>query len=551
VLVYNSDVAASEQIADYYCAARGIPAANKIPFAMGTGALWAWRSNWHATVITDLYNKCIAVGAKVVLTAAGAPNAIALTNKDGGANVAISLPLFFAQVKALYCTMEEPVAFLGLSGKNFIFSKLNPLIDLRLETPTQSVWDAKSRPTAGQVAVDVGLRSGQTPVPVPEITLEDPARIGLWDASAFLLKGLVGYCTYPDTTHPVDLYAKSVAIIDRATAGEFTLAEARTKQIIVGAAATTGGEISMESDALAVSLLKSNGFTNVLYFVDTSVTLEGLKCLIPAPDFLGAGTAITAVERIQAGLATAQSAWLVFGIAFPNDDAVDDGSDTPAFLVRNGNWDTFLGLASGGVVFVGASYGLGWARWAQVWGSVGGMGSPWNTAHISSSYITRSASIVQALLDGMSLCEAETTMTQLGASMEHSAFGYIIGDPLMRPIITNRQILPSLAPITGSLPNSVTLSAETNATRNTFYTSDVINLTGFSGPVQLTFGATKGYTNIFLNGSDTSEGYNNVWVDGPCTVRLYYRTVDTAGDAATVRLLGNGQQLATWTVTNA
>jgi hypothetical protein len=526
VLVYNSSVPASEQVADYYCRMRGIPTANKIGFAMGTLSSWAWRSDWYSAVIAPLYAKVQAVKAKAVLTVAGCPHSIVLTNSAGGSNVAVHLPLFFSAVKALYGAVGEPLADDVGSGVHRMKSALSPSSLTIGQAGEADAYTSGVLPITVK-AVAEGAALGQSSLITPSTETVVSSWQSEWDRSAVLLPGIVGYSTWPDTTHPEDLYSKSVAVLDRAAANEFGIADARKKKILVGLQSTTGGGSTTIYDGLLVSLLKENGFSNVVYWNAQGLGKPATDCLAAAPETFGAVNTAGATARITAGLAPPQDPWLVFGIGFDNAYS----SDT--------EWGEFLGLQNKGVSFVGASNGLKWARFVQDLGGIGGNGSPTDVAHITSNYISQNASIFLALVNGLSICEAN----QISAAVSNG-FGVTIGDPLMRPIITPRTYaIPES--VSGTIPSGLTFTS-TTAEAGYGATSNTLTLTGFSGPVLLTCGAGAGSTRLIIDGVQIMPV--NQMVYGPCTVALLF-TPPISETTHVVHLYANGTSIATWGVT--
>lgn len=533
VVVYNTSVAASEQVADYYCQIRGIPTANKIGFAMGTGATWAWRADWYTHLLVPLYAKVAEVGAKAVLAAAGCPHSVLFTTALGAPNVAgVYLPTVLASVKALYCAGGEP--WVEEANVNLLRSPLAPGSVAGWQGGNPPPFEDGSLLPAAETALDVGARASESPV-YPWTSRLTATWRSEWDESAFLLKGLVGYSTWPDATHAVDLYDKSKAVIDRAVANEYPLAEARKQKVLVGMDYTSTGSTGTIYDALTISLLKQNGFENVVYWNEQGLGKAATDCLAPAPEKFGGATTLGARAQIAAGLAPPQNPWLVFGIGWDNGDV----NPTPSAV-----WATFLGLVGRGVCFVGASYGLQWSRLAQANGGIGGNGSPSDVAHISYTYIVRGNSIFLALLAGLSICEAEVA----GYVLDYATAGGVIGDPLMRPIVVNRDVAPS-AGVSGTIPSGLSFAATTGVPRGDISTSEELLLTGFSGPVLLTFGAGKGLIAATVDGVMNAQGMR--WIYGPCSVQLHYTTTLTFGDVATVQLRANGALVATWSVTNA
>jgi hypothetical protein len=527
VLVYNTSVAASEQVADYYRQLRGIPTANKIGFAMGTGDYWAWRADWHATVLTPLYSKVMAVGAKAVLTVAGCPHIAVVSGVDAGAaNAYVLLDTFLAAVKPLYCGGGEPCAKNNGNGVD-LYPALRGQISYASDRDSPRAFNPETLLPQAATAVAIGSSTVQ-----PHTSTVSGAWQGEWDQRAFLLRGIVGYVTYPDTSHPVDLYDKSKAILDRAAANEYSLVEARKQKVLVGMDYTATGSDGTIHDALTVSLLLENGFENVVYWNEHGLGKPGTDCLAPAPETFGGSTTADAFQQILDGNAPTQDPWLMFGIGFENGVAVV-GSDPEFTQTNQDNWMAFLGLQNKGVCFVGASYGSRWSTLVQRNGGIGGNGSPSDFAHAGSVYIVRGASIFLSLLQGMSLCEAEVAQYE----DSYGTSGGVYGDPLMRPIIVGRTVAPSVS-VGGTLPTGLNLGAPlTDVVAGSMVESNTVTLTGFTGRALLVAGSRYGTCTPVVNGT-SAPAYR--WVQAGDTVKLRYTAPYIASHAATVELRLNG-----------
>jgi hypothetical protein len=534
VLVFNSSVAASEQVADYYCAMRGIPLTNKIGFPMGTADYWAWRNNWYSSVITPLYDKVKEVGAKAVLTVAGCPHSVYVSDRNGGANVNIDLPMFLCAVKAFYYDGMEPVGQDEGSNGNGTYSALNPQSPLAAEyTPDLPATYLSTAYPPAVTARLAALSQGQTVGPHALRGLNPDWR-GRWDEAGYLLKGVVGYWTYPDTSHPGDLEAKSKTVLDRAAANEFNLATAKTKKILIGVSWTDTVSHSLHT-ASVVALLGQLGFTNIVYWATNGLGIsKGADLLAPAPEKFGAATTAGAQNQIANGLAPPQNPWLILGEGFWNSWVVPTVQPNPM---------AFLGCVDQGLTFCGASNGANWSSAIQDHGGIGGNGSPTDVAHIGSTYVEHATDVVLGMVSGLSLCEIDPVC--LGP-----AVGGVYGDPLMRPIASTRvEYTTPAPPYTGTLPTGLTFPAVTNATPGVEVVSAEITLSGFSGDVFYTMGAGKGVTRSTINGQFATPPRRRE--SGAATVQLHYTPPNVAADVSTVELRVEGVLVATWSVTTA
>lgn len=528
ILVYNTSVAASEQVADYYCQLRGIPKANKIGFAMGTVGVWAWQADWFTSVISPLGDLITSVGAKTVLAVAGCPHGVAVTDLNG-TTTTVSMPDFLSAAKALYCSHAEPVASSTPVGQS-VKSAANPTGPIIVRAAA-SPYLPNAYDAIADTAYQIGEELEQPALASTWLADISPTWQGEWESHAYLLSGVVGYAMYPDNSHPGDLYTRSKDILDGAVANEFPLEIARQKKVLIGQMYSHSGASGVAFDAHTVALLRTAGFTNVVHWNEIGLGKVQADSMAPTPATFGGATTADAKARITAGTAPTQDPWLLFGIGFSNEYYAD------------ANWIAFVGASGKGVSFVGASSGYYWARMLQSNGGIGGAGSPGAYAHIGESYIIRSASICNALLKGFSLCEAH-----LAQWNDYSA-GHVIGDPLMRPILVTRPVAAS-AVVSGALPTGVSFSPITGALPSVSQLSNQIDLSGFSGPVVLTAGAGKGPVTMIVDGV-TLLNATHILVSGPCSVQLRYVPRPVSSEVAVVELRGNGVLMASWSVTNA
>lgn len=412
-IVYNTSVADSLAVAMYYASERGIPAANLIGFAMGTTDTWAYDAGRFANLWTPLRNHLITIGAQCVLTAAGCPHKIEVKlNSDGVTNIGLYLPSLLAAAKRIYSFGGAVTCVDQGSGNRLAW---NPTDNKPVFAPrpgiNNDVWQ-----TASDYAESYTDSRYQAAVASSGAAL-DPDRLfyrirtswrQTWDTQDTMPAGVIGWLTYPDTTHPVDLLARSKDVIRRGVQNELPIASARSQKILVGIRSLDSIYTPTASAALMVPELAARGFANVTYWYDSSASSDATSLLLaPSP-------AIWNNVTLDAGTVTPVNYWMGFGYAFAND--------------KWATWNTQLVPTKGGTTAVGLSDSCHWLRQVQADGGIGGLGTPRDVAHATVQTGGIQYDVMCALLDGRSLAEA-MMVTYPG---RHVA----IGDPLMRPVRT-------------------------------------------------------------------------------------------------------------------
>lgn len=404
-IVYNTSVADSLSVALYYASERGIPAANLIGFAMGTGNAWAYDAARMANLWVPLRNHLLGIGAQCVLAAAGCPNQwIGKSSGDGVTDKPLHLvSLLSAAKRIVNRNTEVRVNDLG-SGNNIAWDVAGSqsLFDANPSGP----WITGGADSRYQSAVTT---SGQAINPDRVFRkFATGWQTSSWAAQDVLPCGLIGWQTYPDTTHPVDLFDKSKAIIRRGVQNEVPLATAKGKKILVGIDNLDSTYTPAAAAALMVPELAARGFTNVTYWYDSSVAADPTSLLL-APS---AGAAAWDNTDLDAETVTPFTYWMGFGYAFANS--------------KYSTWNGQLDADKATSLCAGQSDISEWVRQVQADGGIGGLGSPRDCAHLTTVTAGVQYDVMCALLDGRSLAEA-MMLTYPG---RHVA----VGDPLMRPV---------------------------------------------------------------------------------------------------------------------
>lgn len=424
-IIYNTSVAASGQVADYYCAERGIPAANKLGLALGTGYSFT-----HTTqTIIDINAHLVAIGARACLTAAGCPTHYVVKevvgSSLGATNVPLHLPAIFALAKRIIRVGGTFGGSLGSSGDNWPATTsyeggVNSVIAGNGATSNASLW-----PDAFSTALDSRYQAAISGAydQAKEWLLFNPTFNFDWSTQDRLPAGIIGLCTYPNSTHDGSLYTKSVQIIRRALQSEHSLAEAKTLPIVFGLSSyttTLGSPLNNgTAQALAIRELVDNGFTNVTYWRETSMAGDTAAAILAPSPVAWNG------NDLSAGTVTPIPFWLLFGFAMINEGEVAPGDIDL--------WLTQLLPQAGAFTFAGRSDVAHWAQRMQQtnptsgYDGVGGVMSPTDAAHNSALTITRSFGVVRALIAGKTLAEV--------CMMFPAHRNIPTGDPLMRPIV--------------------------------------------------------------------------------------------------------------------
>jgi hypothetical protein len=428
VYVYNTDVAASGTFALSYCAEYGIPAAQRVGLALGTANVRAYDS--ESTIyglIEDIRDACMASSASIVIVGAGCPTALGLLTANYTANgsndgQAFDFVHLACAAKRIVAQGYMPRTVADGSGGYQLQRKINGAW-----TSNQAFYTTD---LVTRVAEDSGLielyndedyddaitaaGAGDGEGVVNQIVRYVSGYDGNCSSADVLPGGFAGYYTHEEATHPADLHAKSIAILNRAIASEGRLAALTARKVFCAAYGLSGAQTEAGKTARASLMGKKfdDAGLQLTYITETGADAAA-EYLLPesgshsdwTPANLDAGTA--------AGPAI--TADVLCGWGFSNVD--------PTVA-----WDDRITPTVNGL-FLGGKSGNGkWGKWCQVAGGhsaiimqieVGG------THALSGTTLARQTDAVLALLDGRSLAEA--------AWCGYQGALYAIGDPLLRP----------------------------------------------------------------------------------------------------------------------
>lgn len=430
VYVYNTDVTDSVDFAKAYCGEYGIPTSQRVGLALGTAAnIRPYDS--EATIyalLEDIYDAVVSANATHVIVGAGCPTALGLLTNDysvGGSNSGghfdfVHLATAVKRIIALgYLprVMNDGAGGYtpttkGGAGNWYPFYVLFTTVILGRVEEVPTILELYNDPEYDAAIAAAGPGYGEDDA--NRFVRYKSSFNGDFSSSDVLPGGFAGYYSYEETTHPSDLYDKSVAILNRAIASEWRLSALGARKVFSTAYGLSGVQSDIGKTARASFATKKLGDAGlqVTYITDTGSDAAA-EYLLPesgshsdwTPDNLTDGTASP----------PAITADLMFGWQFQNVDPTIHWDDriTPT---ANGN-------------FIGGRSGNGtWGKWCQVAGghsaiiqqvTVGGTHA--NTAN-SLAY---QADAVLALLAGKSLADA--AFCSLSGTLT------AIGDPLLRP----------------------------------------------------------------------------------------------------------------------
>lgn len=419
VVVYNTEVTASGNIATRYAAKRGIPAGNLVGVAMGTDAyLMPYSATAFADFYEPIYDKVVSVGARAVLVAAGSPNYIGCVEQGDGATTS-RLPIAntLSLIKRIGADGNAPRSTIDVTGviQPYMGSSnvlAFPPSDKKAITIRAAGYCATSQPAAYLSAItDAGFTAFQSSY------VTDPTGGLRRDYSKldYLPCGIVGRMfRYTGTaSHPANLEDDSLALIEALQGATVDLATARGKQVVVAIRSITNnaGDSPAARFAVLVKELTDAGFTNVEYFYSNSSTDPACLTLAPSPTRV--------VADVNAGSVSVNDVWLAIGSGFENNY----WNPANATTWRPSSVPHFA-PATDGLIMAGLSDHDAWCRY---WIEDGGAGGVGRFSHPNSTIGGAHWERLRSLLRGETLAEAVFWQP---FDFDHVA----IGDPLHNPI---------------------------------------------------------------------------------------------------------------------
>lgn len=460
-IVYNTDLAASGQIADYVCQKYGLPEVNKIGFAMGTGWRWAYSPSRYQDVFVRLHERLGIIGATGVLLCEGSPNRMDLpleldpsdvtsNGVDTARMLAITRRIVAANSLVAYGEPRLQSNAATDRRPNYQYPRTGPwTISHSGKLAITGYWtrrgggaymapDHEMREYDGYIDVGLdatmeaargtfsGVAAGEREVARFTATFDgDFSRFHMLPYGRIGLPKLTA-----DDTFDADLFAKSKAIIDRGAAFERRRSSVKDSRILFPFAAVgwSTSAYNVGKQALCYRKALDAGFTNLAYWYDDDVQSwdQTALTLAPVADGLNATDNWTRAN-LDAGMATGHVFDVAVGGGLKNGDT---GAVTPS---RATAWCTatngFVPAATGAIIMGGASYTYQWVqRLAELDRLVAAVCSPYSNGgghHITAQEAQTPTDVFLALLEGRSLMEAAALCTEDAH--------YPMGNPLVRP----------------------------------------------------------------------------------------------------------------------
>lgn len=415
VVMVNSDVAASQQVADRYCAMYGIPRANQFVYAMGSDVVWAYDSGRYAGFWTDLLAHVTSIGAYAIFSTAGCPTGIYLRNIADDGNVPVNFALLLGVVKRFMAYGYEPKGVLSsgdaypadLSSISFYDSVAN-------HKGEQTQWDSALIASALETALDSehtdagGLTGSEY-----QFTSYRTGWSGNFAAMGNLLTGHIGYYSSNDASHSASLWDLSRVILGKAGNLQRPLSAQTSVVALVcpqWIGGTSPGTYSAESKQALVGKRMVDAGLDVKHWYVNSTTAAANALLPTSGEYPW-----TVGELDSNTTATDCTYTYAVGCGFANGS-----HDT---------WDeSMIPSDNGGIFCGGQSYGNRWGKHVQRlkgFSYVAHMGTDEYNDHQGEKQQSKICDIWLALLAGKTLAESAWL------SREFSFLA--VGDPLMRP----------------------------------------------------------------------------------------------------------------------
>lgn len=410
VVIVNTDVAASQQVADRFCAMYGIPTSNQFVYAMGTAVVWPYAAGRLAGFWTDLKAKVDSVGAYAVFTTAGCPVGIRLQTLDELSQANVNFSLLVGFVKRIMALGYEPYPLDTtdgfVAGRNDSFS----LASTGASHKTKGAYDQTAIETALQLGTDADyLAAGGTTGTEYQVTTYKSGWNGDYSIMDNLLTGHIGYYTQEEASHSASLWDLS--------------------RVILGKAGNLQTPIANQSSRVAIVCPWSLGS----YCYDSMQALIGKKLVDLGLDvkcWYRSDTPSALAESLLPETATWTTGQLDANTASPDYTSyysIGSGFDNG----KHATWNTtMIPQSAGGVFCGGASYGYRWGKQYMVDAGhsyVAHIGSGAYGWHQGATVQGKHVDIWLNLIAGRTLAEAAW------CGLENSFLS--CGDPLARPFV--------------------------------------------------------------------------------------------------------------------
>jgi len=449
VIVVNTDVAVSQQVADYFCNMYGISRGNQVKLALGTAVLRPYAPDLLGTIFKPIADKVDAIGGQSILCAAGCPMGIRVRG-DGedvvgdprcfpllvgfsrrivaDGNEPYSTPVGGERAAScalgsldIYGNQTAPLSFPDRIAK---YAPINYVLEMLVPPATMARYDEAA--TMAMIRADLDhVLDGALASHVPEdwIDVYSVSRYrSAWRDFARLHNLPVGVIGYPsdaaDGVHPGDLYDRSVAILEKSIANEGRLEQQLSSAVLVMLSGL--GTYPTTREAWVVKVMKDLGFSNVTYWYDDAFQGNAYSNALapPAQGINSTGIGDWNLANLDGTTTNPASVTYKFGFGagFINNKETAWGGKVVA-------------SAAGGFFTGGASYGYLWGKKAMVdsgFSAVWHPGADMYNFHQGAHHQGKTLDVQLGLIrDGLTLTEAAF----LGNEMSMLA----VGNPLMRP----------------------------------------------------------------------------------------------------------------------
>jgi hypothetical protein len=425
VVLVNSDVAASQQVADRYCAMYGIPLANQFVYAMGSSVRWAYTAGDHNTgrytnFWVALNAHRLAIGAHAILSTAGCPVGIDLLNYAADDSVTVNFALLLGITPRIISMGREPFGHTYAGDSAPFLNDLQCLYaTFSAHKGTQTLYDSTAIPLALDCALDSEHTSaGGGETGEYKFTTYKAAWNGDYSIMTNLLTGHVGYYTAAEASHPATLWDLSRVILGKTGNLQKPLAQ-QTSVVALACIAWIGannGHGHTSKQALVAKRMQDAGLDlRYWYGSDQTVSVPSpTNTLLPVAgaDYTWTLAELNAVPPVVTDCTYTYG----FGLGFNNN--------------METNWEDTLvpSPSTGGIVSVGASYGNLWGKRNMVsaqFSYIQHMGVAEYNFHQGEREQSKVCDIWLNLLAGRTMTEAAW------CSIEGTFLA--VGDPLARP----------------------------------------------------------------------------------------------------------------------
>lgn len=410
VILVNTDVAASQQVADRYCAMYGIPLANQFTYAMGSAVVWPYAAGRYAGFWTDLKAKVDSVDAYAVFTTAGCPVGLELQTVDELDSGYVNFSLLVGFVKRIIALGYAPYAGDTTDGFVAVRNSGESLASTGTNHKTEGLHDQTAIETALQLGTDADyLAAGGTTGTEYQVTTYKSGWNGDYSIMDNLLTGHIGYYTEEEATHSASLWDLSRVILGKAGNLQIPTASQSSRVALV-CPWTLGSFCHDSTQALIGKKLVDLGLdVKCWYRSDTPSALA--TSILPE-------TATWTTAQLTANTASPDyTSYYSIGSGFDNG--------------QHATWNTtMIPQSAGGVFCGGASYGHRWGKQYMVDAGqsyVAHIGAGAYGWHQSTPQQGKEVDIWLNLIAGRTLAEAAW------CGLENTFLA--VGDPLARPFV--------------------------------------------------------------------------------------------------------------------